>query len=112
MVKSYIPEKGDYVMINFNPQAGREQAGHRPAIIISPSVYNKKTGLCLACPITNSKKGYAFEVDCNSNKVSGVILSDHAKSLDWKARDVTFKAKASLEVLEQVLGKLKSIIDY
>ena len=66
----------------------------------------------ITCPITNSKKGYAFEVDCNSPKVSGVILSDHVKSLDWKMRGVTYKAKASQKVLEQVKGKLKSIIDF
>lgn len=111
MVKpNYIPERGDFVMLNFNPQKGHEQSGHRPAIVISHRAYNAKTGLCLACPITNSIKGYPFEVACLSEKISGVILSDQVKNLDWKAREVSFKAKAKHEVMEELIGKLSTLI--
>ena len=107
---NYVPEKGDFVTMNFDPQSGHEQAGHRPAVILSPSSYNGKTGLCLVCPITNSIKGYAFEVNCDSSDVTGVILSDQAKSLDWKARNIKYKGKASLNVLEEVTGKLGTLL--
>ncbi len=109
---SYVPEKGDLVMIDFNPQAGKEQSGHRPGLVLSPEKYNRLTGLCIVVPITNSIKGYAFEVPCNSDKVSGVILSDHVKSLDWKVRNAKFKGKASKDVMAHVLGKLNSIFNY
>ena len=111
VASNYVPEKGDFVQINFNPQRGHEQAEHRPAVIISPSSYNGKTGLCLACPVTNSIKGYPFEVVCNSDEVTGVILADQVKSLDWKARGVRFKGKAKPEVLEELIGKLNALIE-
>lgn len=111
MVKNnYVPERGDFVFLDFNPQAGHEQAGHRPAVILSPSSYNGRTGLCLACPITNSIKGYAFEVDCKSSEITGVILADQVKCLDWRSRNVTYKAKASQEVLEETMGKLGALL--
>lgn len=112
MVKDYVPEKGDFVMIDFNPQAGKEQSGHRPGLVLSPGKYYRLTGLCIICPITDSVKGYSFEVACDSDKVSGVILSDHVKNLDWKVRRASFKGKASKEVMAHVLGKLNSIINY
>ncbi len=113
MVKNtYVPQEGDFVMLNFNPQSGHEQAGHRPAVILSPRSYNGKTGLCLVCPITNSIKGYAFEVDCDSPDVSGVILADQVKSMDWRARDVKYKGKASSDVLAEVKGKLGALLDF
>ena len=109
--KQYVPEQGDYVYLDFNPQAGHEQAGHRPAVIVSPSSYNRKTGLCLACPIINSIKGYPFEVNCNSVDVSGVILADQVKSLDWRARSISFKGKATPDVLVETIGKLGVLIN-
>ncbi len=108
---SYIPERGDAVWINFNPQSGHEQAGRRPAIVVSPSSYNRKVGLALFCPITNQVKGYPFEVAIPKNaKVSGVVLSDQLKSLDWQARNVEFITKLPALVIEEVLKKVKTLV--
>ncbi len=107
----YAPERGDAVWLNFNPQSGHEQAGRRPAIVVSPSSYNRKVGLALFCPITNQVKGYPFEVAIPKNaKVSGVVLSDQIKSLDWQARSVEFIAKLPDSVVDEVLKKLKSLL--
>ncbi len=107
----YVPERGDAVLLDFNPQSGHEQAGRRPAIVVSPSSYNRKVGLALFCPITNQAKGYPFEVAIPKNaKVSGVVLSDQLKSLDWQARNVKFIANLSDSVIEEVLKKLKTLI--
>jgi mRNA interferase MazF len=85
---AYVPERGDVVWITFNPQAGHEQAGYRPAVVLSPKTYNGKVGLALLCPITSQIKGYPFEVEVPEGlSVNGVILSDQVKSLDWKARN-------------------------
>lgn len=98
---NYIPEKGDIVFMNFNPQFGHEQAGHRPAIILSPQIFNKGTFL-FACPITKQEKGYPFEVKLPNNlSVQGVILTDQLRSLDWRPRKLTFKCKAPIETLEE-----------
>ncbi len=108
---AYIPEKGDAVWLDFNPQTGHEQAGRRPAIVISPTGYNQKVGLALFCPITNQAKGYPFEVAIPKNKnITGVILSDQLKSLDWRARNVVFIAKLPDSVIEDVLMKLKILL--
>ncbi len=108
---TYIPEKGDAVWLNFNPQSGHEQAGHRPAVVISPKSYNQKVGLALFCPITNQAKGYPFEVVIPRNKkISGVVLSDQIKSLDWKARNVEFITKLPDLVIEKILGKIKTLM--
>ena len=107
---SYIPDRGDIVWLNFTPQAGHEQRGTRPAIIISPKIYNKKTGLVLSCPITPVAKGYPFEVMVNSKKIKGVILSDHLKNLDWKARKIKFIEKATTAVLDECISKLSTLI--
>jgi mRNA interferase MazF len=108
---SYVPEKGDVVWLDFNPQTGHEQAGRRPAIVISPTGYNQKVGLALFCPITNQTKGYPFEVTIPKNKnITGVILSDQLKSLDWRARNVEFIAKLPDSVVEEVLKKLKILL--
>jgi mRNA interferase MazF len=108
---SYFPKRGDAVWINFNPQAGHEQAGRRPAIVLSPDKYNEKVGLCLLCPITNQVKDYPFEVLIPKDSgVSGVILSDQAKSLDWQARNAEFIAKLPETVVDEVLKKLKSLL--
>ena len=107
MVNSaYIPEKGDLIWLNFTPQSGHEQAGQRPAIVLSPSKYNGKTGLLIACPITSKIKGYPFEVQINGKKINGVVLSDQVKNLDWKTRNAIFIEKASSDTLINVQEKL------
>ncbi len=107
----YTPERGDVVWLNFTPQSGHEQAGRRPAIVISPAAYNKKIGLALLCPITSQVKGYPFEVALPKNsKVSGVILADQIKSLDWQAREVKFITKLPNPIIEETLRKLKTLI--
>ncbi len=109
----YIPERGDVVWINLDPQTGHEQAGFRPVLVLSPAAYNKKVGLMLCCPITNQVKGYPFEVQIRDNpKVSGVILSDQVKSLDWKARGAKKKGRISDDELSEVLNKLRAIFAF
>jgi len=109
--KAYVPEQGDVVWLEFNPQAGHEQAGLRPALIISPSAYNSKVGLALACPITSQIKGYPFEVILpNKFKVKGAILSDQIKNLDWRARKANYIAKAPIEIINDVMEKIKALL--
>ena len=97
--------------LDFNPQSGHEQKGRRPAIVISPQIYNSKTGLALFCPITNQIKGYPFEVILPENlPVSGVIISDQIKSLDWKVRNAEFIAKAPEAVLVETIKKVSALI--
>ena len=111
MVKSaYIPARGDLVWLNFTPQSGHEQAGKRPAIVISPKEYNEKTGLAICCPITSKEKGYPFEVKIKSRKVAGVVLSDQIKNLDWHSRNVEFIAKATELEIEEVLSKIRVLL--
>lgn len=112
MKKDYVPSKGDIVWLDFDPQLGREQSGLRPALIISPISYNKKVGLALICPITSQEKGYPFEVKIPENlKISGVILSDHVKSLDWKARNSKFIDKIPKKFMEDVNAKIYSLLE-
>jgi mRNA interferase MazF len=111
MVMTYVPRRGDVVWLSFDPQAGHEQAGRRPAFVVSPETYNRKTGLFLACPITSKMKGYPFEVALPSGlAVSGVILADQIKSLDWKARNAEFAASTSDDVIEDVLALILPLI--
>lgn len=107
---SYFPSRGDIVWLNFTPQAGHEQKGKRPAIIISPLEYNKKTGLAVCCPIISNIKGYPFEVIVEGKKINGAVLSDHLKNLDWKAREIKFVEKAKPHVLEEVVSKISALI--
>lgn len=107
----YIPEKGDVVWVSFDPQAGHEHSGHRPALVLSPANYNSKTGLMLCCPMTNQVKGYPFEVLVNGNAKKGAILADQVKSMDWKAREAEKKGKVSKETLQEVLEKLNTILE-
>ncbi len=106
MTIKYVPDKGDLVWLNFTPHAGSEQAGKRPAIVLSPREYNKKTGLMIVCPITSKVKGYPFEVTVHTQQIEGVVLSDQVKNLDLKQREVSFIEEASPEILEQVHEKL------
>ncbi|MEX2092575.1 MAG: endoribonuclease MazF [Pirellulales bacterium] len=107
----YVPERGDVVWISMDPQAGHEQAGHRPALVLSPSAYNRKTGLALLCPITSQVKGYPFEVPMpQGSPVKGVALADQVKSLDWRARRATKFSRVSPEVIVQVLQRLVALM--
>ena len=109
---AYIPERGDIIQLNFNPQKGHEQAGARPALVLSPKVYNEKVGLALVCPITSQIKGYPFEVLLPERfSIKGAILSDHVKSLDWRARASQYLCRVSPEVLNEVFGKLKTLLE-
>ncbi len=106
-----IPRRGDLVWLDFTPQAGHEQAGRRPALILSPEDYNRKTGLALACPITNQAKGYPFEVPLPIGlTISGVVLSDHVGSIDWRARRAERAGKVDEHILAEVAGKLTTLI--
>src|SRR5687767_3455423 len=108
---AYIPDSGDIVWITFNPQAGHEQAGRRPALVLSPQAYNSKVGLLVCCPITTKIKGYPFEVALPAGlAVTGAILSDQVKSLDWKARQVGFIVKVPDSVVKDVLAKLNTLL--
>lgn len=104
---SYAPERGDIVWLNFDPQSGHEQAGKRPALIVSPRAYNAKVGLALLCPVTSQIKGYPFEVPLTGGKIKGVVLSDQIKSLDWRARQAKFVEKAPAQAVNDVLRKLR-----
>jgi mRNA interferase MazF len=107
----YVPEAGDLVWCSFSPQVGREQAGRRPALVLSPRSYNAKAGLCLLCPITNQAKGYPFEVALPAGlPVGGVVLSDHLKSADWEGRAVEQAGAAPQELLAEVRAKLKPLL--
>ena len=104
--KKYVPERGDLVWLNFNPQSGHEQKGKRPSVVVSPKEYNEKTGLGLFCPITSKIKDYPFEVKIENKKISGVVLSDQIKSLDWKTRDIQFIIKVSSETVDEIIDKI------
>ncbi len=111
MPKIYVPDRGDVVWINLNPQAGHEQAGRRPAVVMSPAAYNGKVSLAILCPVTNQIKGYPFEVVIPQGlKVSGAVLSDQAKSLDWKARKAELICKLPDTVINDVLRKLTTLL--
>ncbi|NJN83259.1 MAG: endoribonuclease MazF [Caldilineaceae bacterium] len=112
VVDNYIPERGDAVWLQFNPQSGHEQAGHRPAVVLSPSSYNGRVGLAIFCPITNKVKGYPFEVRIPDElSVSGAVLADQIKSLDWRARNVAFICKLPSEVMKEIIQKLAAILN-
>jgi len=111
VARGYIPDAGDLVWLTFDPQAGHEQRGRRPALILSPRAYNAKTQLAIACPITSHAKGYPFEVALPDDvNVRGVVLADHVKNLDWGARRVEFAAKAPVEVLTDVRERLRVVL--
>ncbi len=112
MVKVKAPDKGDIVWLSFNPQAGREQYGRRPALVISPKEYNEKTNLAIFCPITSQVKGYPFEVKIPDNlEIGGVILSDQIKSLDWKSRKAEFICKLPMDALIDTLNKMNTLLN-
>lgn len=105
------PNRGDIVWVDFDPQAGHEQTGRRPALIVSPQSYNQRVGLVLLCPITNQCKGYPFEVPLPKGlKVAGVVLADQVKSMDWHARRAEFCCKAPAATVLDVIGKAQSLL--
>lgn len=105
------PSRGDIIWVSFTPQAGHEQAGRRPALVISPRTYNSKVGLLLACPITNQVKGYPFEVSIPQGlPISGVVLSDQIRSLDWRARQAALICAAPASIVLEVLAKAITLL--
>ena len=108
--KLYIPERGDIVWLDFNPQLGHEQRGRRPALTVSFKAYNEKIGLALFCPITSKIKGYPFEVEIELKKIKGSVLSDQIKSLDWRERNIEFIEKIGDKKMEEVIEKIEVII--
>ena len=109
MAPRYVPESGDIVWLNFEAQAGHEQAGHRPALVLSPAAYNKKTGLLICCPMTSQIKNYPFEVLIAATPAN-VVLADQVKSLDWRVRKATRKGVVSAEELADVRAKILALI--
>ncbi|HEU0013238.1 MAG TPA: endoribonuclease MazF [Longimicrobium sp.] len=108
---AYIPERGDVVWVQFSPQAGHEQAGRRAALVVSPRAYNDRVGLALVCPITSRAKGYPFEVMIPQPlKVSGVVLADQVKSVDWRARDAELADRVPATVTLEALQKLGTLL--
>jgi mRNA interferase MazF len=110
VTKGYVPDKGDIVWLEFDPQLGHEQKGKRPALVLSPLVYNEKVGLALFCPITSHSKNYPFEVKISGKNICGVVLSDQIKSFDWKSRKAKFAAKAKDIKVSEVIEKIKTLI--
>jgi len=110
VTRAYVPEAGDVVWLEFDPQAGHEQAGHRPALVISPASYNAKAGLMVCCPLTTQIKGYPFEVLTLVDGVQSAVLSDQVKSLDWRVRRAKKKATVSPVVMLHVRAKIKALL--
>jgi mRNA interferase MazF len=110
--RRYVPARGDAVWITLNPQAGHEQAGRRPAVVVSPVEYNRKVGLALVCPITSQVKGYPFEVPVpEGTGVAGVVLADQVRSLDWRARRASLIARLPAATVSELVGKLKALLE-
>ena len=110
MAARFVPDAGDIVWLEFSPQAGHEQAGHRPTLVLSPAAYNGKTGTMLCCPMTTQIKGYPFEVVIHEKGVNSAVLSDQIKNLDWKARKAKPKGKVSAEELDEVRAKISALM--
>ena len=108
---AWVPDVGDIVWLQFDPQADHEQAGHRPALVLSPLRYNEKRGMMICCPMTSRIKGYAFEVVASRNPPS-VILADQLKSIDWRARQAAKKGRVSAEILADVQAKIRSLLGF
>ncbi|HEX5077819.1 MAG TPA: endoribonuclease MazF [Geminicoccaceae bacterium] len=111
MRQDYVPQRGDVIWLSFSPQAGREQAGRRPGIVLSPDAFNRRVGLALTCPVTSRIKGYPFEVRLEGvHGLSGVILVDQLRSLDWRAREAERAGRAPAHVLADVLARLRPLL--
>ena len=109
MSRAFVPGAGDIVWLQFDPQAGHEQAGHRPALVLSPAAYNGKTGLMLCCPMTTQIKGYPFEVRI-AGDTDSAVLADQVKSLDWRARRAKLKGRISAAELAEVRAKVMALV--
>jgi len=111
MARQYVPRPGEVVWLEFGPHSGHEQAGTRPALVLSPAAYNARTSMMVCCPITNQVKNYPFEVLIRGNRnVTGAILSDQIKNLDWQARKARYKGKVSDDELAETLGKIRALL--
>jgi len=110
MSMAYVPEAGDIVWLDFAPQTGHEQAGRRPAVVLSPQAYNSKTGLLVCVPVTNQIKGYPFEVLLSGPEISGAALADQVKSLDWRSRQAQFKCKISTVEMHCIKAKIAALL--
>jgi mRNA interferase MazF len=110
-VVKYIPEQGDIVALNFDPQSGHEQKGRRPALIISNKVFNQHLGLAFACPITNTKRDFPFHVAVKSENITGYIMAEQMKSIDYKSRSIKFIEKANTQIVNDILSIIDSILD-
>jgi len=108
--RAYVPDAGDVVWLKFDPQAGHEQAGHRPALVISPANYNGKSGLMVCCPMSTKVKGHPFEVLTEVDGIECAVLSDQVKPLDWKIRRAKKKATVSTDVMLHVRAKIKALL--
>lgn len=109
MVNKYIPKQGDIVVLTFDPQAGHEQQGRRPALIVSNEVFNKNVGLAIACPITNTDRNFPFHLKLDSSNLTGYVMCEQVKSIDYKTRKVKFIEKASDNLLSHSLGIIESL---
>jgi mRNA interferase MazF len=112
VAREYVPDAGDLIWLDFTPQAGREQAGRRPAVVLSPRSYNEKTSLAVVCPVTSHVKGYPFEVSLPAgSRIRGTILSDHLKNLDWRQRQAQKAGKIPRSILEQVRARVAALLE-
>ena len=111
MSRAFVPDAGDIVWLQFDPQAGHEQAGHRPALVLSPAAYNGKTGLMLCCPLTTQIKGYPFEVRI-AGDTDSAVLADQVKSLDWRVRRAKLKGRISAVELAEVRAKVMALVGW
>jgi mRNA interferase MazF len=111
VAREYVPDTGDLIWLDFTPRAGREQAGRRPAVVLSPRSYNEKTSLAVVCPLTSHAKGYPFEVIVPpGSRIGGVILSDHLKNLDWRQRQAQKAGKIPRSLLDQVRARIAALL--
>ena len=110
MVRKYVPDRGDIVWIDLDPTVGREQNGRRPALVLSSRLVNNKSGLALMCPITSSRKGYPFEIPMVGETISGVILTDHVRSIDWTSRYLSFAERIDPDVLKIVQSYIVALV--
>ncbi len=108
---AYVPDRGHAIWLTFDPQAGHEQAGRRPAVVLTPETYNRKVGLLLACPVTSQVKGYPFEVGLPAGlPISGVVLSDQVRSADWRARQASFICALPEPMVTDIVAKLSTLL--
>jgi mRNA interferase MazF len=112
VAREYVPAAGDLIWLDFTPQAGREQSGRRPALVLSPKNYNERTSLAVVCPVTSHVKGYPFEVTLPAaSKITGAILADHLKSLDWRQRQAAKAGQVPSSVLQQVRARVAALLE-